>query len=84
VSQEQRIKRFQDLFRTHPAGDCDAQGFSRVLIEHRQHLVGSAGAELVVDKIDRPDVIGVQGPEPDHRGVAMIQPLALLVPVWLL
>ena len=80
--QQQRIERLQNLRRAHLRGNAHAQGLSRVFIEHGQHLVGAPIAELVVDEVDRPDVVFVFRSQPDHRRVVMIEPLTLLVPLW--
>jgi hypothetical protein len=32
-------------------------------------------AQLVVNKVDRPDVVWGRRPEPDDRGIVMIKPL---------
>ena len=62
---QQWIERLQNIGRAHLRADMYTQGFARVLVQHGEHLVGPAGAELVVDEIDAPDVVGVVRPEPD-------------------
>lgn len=53
----------------------------RVLVEHGEHLVRALVAQLVVDIVDRPEVVLVFRSQPDHRCIMMIKPLALLVPL---
>ena len=46
-------------------GNRDGKGFTCVFVKNSQHLVGQAIAELVVDKIDRPDMVREVRPELD-------------------
>ena len=39
-------------------------------------------AKLIVHKVDRPNMVGVCGPQPDDGAVSMIKPFALLVSGW--
>ena len=36
-------------------------------------------AQLVVNKIDRPDVVWGMGPEADDRGIVVVKPLTTLM-----
>ncbi len=40
-----------------------------------------AVAQLVVNKVDRPNVVGIARPQPDHRGVVVIETFAFLMSV---
>ncbi len=79
--QQQRIERLQNVRRAHLRSNAHTQGLARIFIEHGQHLVRAPVAELVVDEVDRPDVVLVFRSQPDHRRVVMIEPLTLLVPL---
>ena len=56
-----------------------AERLAGILIEHCEHLVGAPVAELVVHEVNRPDVVGMRGPQPDDRAVFVIEPPSLLV-----
>lgn len=60
--QQQRIERFQDICRIHLQSDCHTKCFTAVFIENRQHLVSTTVAQLVMHKINRPNVVGILRP----------------------
>ena len=82
MAQEQGIERLQDIFRTHPGAYRHCQSLPRVLVQNGQHLVTLSIAEFVVDEVDGPDVVRMRGPQADDRTVLVIEPSALLVPLW--
>ncbi len=46
----------------------------------RQHFIATPIAKLIVHKVDRPNMVGMCGPQPDDGAVFVIKPFALLVP----
>ena len=61
-------------------GNRDGKGFTCVLVKHRQHLVGPTIAELVVHKINRPDMVREVRPEPDDGSIVVVETFAALMP----
>lgn len=62
--------------------DRSAERLACVFVELGQHLVRLAIAQLVVNKVDRPDVVRILWPLPDHRGIMMIEPPCVSNVVW--
>lgn len=63
----------------HPDAHHDCECLTGELIQHREHLVAAAIAELVVYEVDGPDMVRMRGPQADDRAVLVIEPLTLLV-----
>ena len=84
MSGEERIRSFQHFRITHSRLNRNTKGFASVFIEPRQHFVGPAIAELVVNEVDAPDVIWIFWPEADDRAIFVIQPLLLFMALRLL
>jgi len=78
------IERLQDLGTAHLGSDYDAQSFPRVFVKRGDHLVRTPIAQLVMHKVDRPDVVPIFWPELNNRRVMVITTLeanlALIVP----
>ena len=81
MPEQERIESFKDILTAHPRMDRNGESFARVLIKHGEHLVGTAIAQLVVNKVDAPDVVGVFRPQTDDGAVLVIEPFPLLVPL---
>lgn len=71
-----------ELCAVHLRFDRDTQSFAGVFIQHRQHLVGPSVAQLIVDKVDAPDVIGILWAQPDDGTVFVVQPLPFPMSAW--
>jgi hypothetical protein len=56
--EQKGIKGFQNFRRPHSRADLHTERFTGVLIKHSQHLVGAPIAELVVNEVYAPNVIG--------------------------
>ncbi len=82
MPQQERVERFEDVVGSHLGPDGHRQGLPLELVQHRQHLVAAAIAELVVDEVNGPDMVRMRGPHSDDRAVLVIEPFALLVPLW--
>ena len=65
VAQDEPVEDLQHIAGRHPDADLHGQGLAGVLVEHRQHLVTTTVAQLVVNEIDAPGVIGMRWSEPD-------------------
>lgn len=72
------IARFKDIGSSHLGRNHNAQSFARAMINHGEQLVGSSIAQLVMDEINCPNVVCMLRPQPDQRGIAVIEALALL------
>ncbi len=51
VAQNEPVEDLQHIAGGHPNADRHGQGLTRVLVEHRQHLVAAAIAQLVVNEV---------------------------------
>jgi len=78
---QQPVQHVQNVSCIHSGSHRHAKRFTGVFIKHSQHFVGATIAELVMYKIDRPDVVRMGRPEPDDRAVFMIKPPSLFVPM---
>jgi len=81
TAEQQRIKRLKDFGRAHPGGNLHAQRFAGIFVENGQHLVGSTVTQLVVDKVDRPDMVWIKRSQADNRRIVMIKSLAAFMPM---
>ena len=61
-----------------PAIDCGL-GLAGVFIHHCQHFIGPAIAELVMDEVNRPNMIWIFWAQADHRCIFVVKPLAIFV-----
>ena len=71
----------ENIVRSHLRSYSYAQRLTGVFIQNRQHFVTAPIAELIVNEVDGPDMVGVCGPQPYDRAVLMIKPPPLLMPV---
>ncbi len=71
----------ENIVRSHLRSYRYAQRLTGVFIQNRQHFVTAPIAELIVNEVDGPDMVGVCGPQPYDRAVLMIKPPPLLMPV---
>ena len=76
---QQPVQHAQNVNCVHLRTYHHAKRFTGVFVEYSQHFVGSTIAELVMHKIDRPDVVGMCGPQADDRAILVIEPPSLLV-----
>jgi len=77
--QQEWVKCFQHLCRAHPWFCNHTQSLTGIFINHSQHLIASATAQLVVNKINAPDMVRMFGSQADDRAVLVIQAFAFLV-----
>src|SRR5210317_1862995 len=82
VLDDQWIKRLQNFSRPKFGSDMNSKGLAGIFIHHRQYLVWSAVAKLVVNKIYCPYVIGIFRTQPNNRCILVIKPFALFVTGW--
>ncbi len=73
------VQFFQNFCCPHPGLHPHAQCLSGVFIQNSEHFVCSAIAQLVVNKIDAPDVIWILWSQPDDGTIFVIKPFALPV-----
>lgn len=76
---EQWVQRIQNIARVHLGSHRYAQRLTAVFIQHRQHLVTASIAQFVVDKINGPDVVGMDWAQSNDGAVFVVKPPALLV-----
>lgn len=77
--QEERIERFENIVGSRPYSYRHGQRLPDELIQHREHLVGAPVAELVMNKVDSPDVVQMCGPQLVDQAILVVKPTALLV-----
>ncbi len=81
MAQEQPVENLQHIFRTHAGPNFHCKRLAGVFIQNREHLVAPPIAQLVVNEIDAPDMVGMRRSEPNDRTVLVVQATLLLVPL---
>lgn len=60
-------------------GKSHTESFTRVFIDNGQHLVWLVVTLLIVNEVDRSDVVWSMRPELDDRGIVVVKPHAALM-----
>ena len=57
--EELRVQRFQHFCRAHFVTGDNAQRFTGIFVNYREHFVFATTAQPVMNEVDAPDMIGV-------------------------
>ena len=76
---QQPVQHIQNIVGVHLRAHRHAKRFTGVLVQHCKHLVRPSITQLVMHTVDRPDVVGMCGPQADDRASLVIEPPSLLV-----